>query len=175
MTKKQIPHRKLVKAGLPRKGGVHPPADQMTQDLEKAKAATGKFVDRLKGKVKPVIAERAPFLKEVAEPARSLFSGDLVKKLVRTAIVALLLILLLYIASLFVKKPNDVGIITKDGLPTPTVVPYLPYNPSVYAEDELVLRLEEEIKVLDREISTARLKETILTPPSLDFDIDFED
>jgi hypothetical protein len=76
---------------------------------------------------------------------------------------------------LLVKTARQNGEVAIPGLPTPTTAPYQPYNPSVYAEDELVLQLEEDIKVLDRELSIVQLKETILTPPVLDFNVNFEE
>ena len=104
-----------------------------------------------------------------------MFAGKLIKKILRITAIVILIIIFLYIISLFAKNLRQNGEVALNGLPTPTLAPYLPYNPSVYAEDDLVLKLEEDIKVLDRELSTTQLKENILTPPTLDFDINFED
>lgn len=59
-------------------------------------------------------------------------------------------------------------------VPTPTPVGFQPYKPSVYAGDPEVLKLEEEINILDREVSSAQIKETTLNPPTLDFNINFK-
>jgi hypothetical protein len=37
-----------------------------------------------------------------------------------------------------------------------------------------VLQLEEDIDVLEREISGSAIKESLLNPPSLDFNVEFE-
>lgn len=175
MAGKQLPQRNLVSPGLPKKGEAKPADDQVSQDISKAKVATDKFVGKVKEKVTPAVAKRIPKLSDVAGAGEGLISGDLIKKLTRTAVIAGALILLLYIASLFFKTPGEDGAVPGVEIPTPTVAPYLPYNPSIYAEEELVLKLEEDIKVLDRELSTAQLKESILTLPVLDFEIEFED
>ena len=57
---------------------------------------------------------------------------------------------------------------------TPPVVTYQPYTESIYANDPEVLRLDEDINVLGREISTTVLQDSILTPPKLDFNIKFD-
>lgn len=59
--------------------------------------------------------------------------------------------------------------------PSPTVGPFRPYKPSIYADDEKVKQMDEDAKVLNRELSTVQLKETILTPPVLDFNINFKE
>jgi len=82
-------------------------------------------------------------------------------------IMVFILILLNLILGILKRTPN-VG--------DPTLVPTIviePSNPSIYAEDEEVLGLEERINVLDRELSNVVLHETRLRPPELDFNISF--
>lgn len=55
----------------------------------------------------------------------------------------------------------------------PTVPVYQSQKPSIYAEDEEILGIEEKVKVLDKEMSDTVVRETILNPPPLDFDVDF--
>lgn len=71
----------------------------------------------------------------------------------------------------FVKRGNGNGEVPT---PAPTIVPYQVEKPSVYAEDEKVLEIEERAKTLDKQMSDTVVRETILNPPSLDFDIDFK-
>ncbi len=175
MAKKQIPSRNVVKSGTPRKGENVSEDNQITADFKKAKDFKEQLVQKVQEQLQPVVSQATPKITSAAEPVKSMFGGELIKKILRITAIIILLLILLYIISLFVKNLRKNGEVALNGLPTPTLAPYLPYNPSVYAEDELVLELEEDIKVLDRELSTALLKETILTPPSLDFDINFED
>ena len=161
MALKPSTHQDLVKTGLPRKGVEQLKDDQITSDLARAKEAGLKIVGQT--------------IQTTLAPAKGILANFPIKKIARIVAVVILLLVLLYIVSLFVKTIRQNGEVAISGIPTPTVAPYIPYNPSVYAEDELVLQLEEDIKVLDRELATAQLKETILTPPVLDFNINFEE
>ena len=175
MALKPSTHQDLVKTGLPRKGVEQLKDDQIASDLARAKEAGLKIVGKVKETVNPVISQNKQNIQTTLAPAKGIFANFPFKKIARIVAVVLLLLVLLYIVSLFVKTIRQNGEVAVSGIPTPTVAPYIPYNPSVYAEDELVLQLEEDIKVLDRELATAQLKETILTPPVLDFNINFEE
>lgn len=103
------------------------------------------------------------------------FSKKLAKKIIRVIVGVLIITLVLFAAS------QAVNIIRRDGqqpgalFPSPTGVFYEPTRPSVYAEDEQVLKMEDDLRVLDREVVSTSLKESTLNPPILDFDIDFEE
>lgn len=61
--------------------------------------------------------------------------------------------------------------------PTPTTTPEIKEEitaPSPYATDEAVLKMEEEMKSLDQELTSADLKESGLNPPVLEMKIKFE-
>jgi hypothetical protein len=58
--------------------------------------------------------------------------------------------------------------------PVPTIPPFQRFKPSIYADDPVILKLQEDISVLDRELSNTQIKETILEPPSLDFNVTFK-
>ena len=191
MVLKQSTHQDLVKTGLPRKDINAGNDDQISSDLAKAKEVGKKVVGRVKETITPVVNQNKDiiskkqtlFIQSVVAPARNMFDNPLIsekqtlfiKKIVRISIIVILLLVFLYIISLLVKTARQNGEVAVPGFPSPTVAQYLPYNPSVYAEDEMVLQLEEDIKVLDRELSTVQLKETILTPPTLDFNVNFEE
>ena len=175
MASKQSTHQDLVKTGLPRKDINAGNDDQISSDLTKAKEVGKKVVGKVKETITPVVNQNKNIIQTVTTPARNMFDNPLIKKIVRISIIVILLLVFLYIISLLVKTARQNGEVAVPGIPSPTVAQYLPYNPSVYAEDEMVLQLEEDIKVLDRELSTVQLKETILTPPTLDFNVNFED
>lgn len=56
----------------------------------------------------------------------------------------------------------------------PTTQPFRPFRPSVYADDPDILQLEEDMNVLNIELSAVPLPESILIPPTLDFNIRFD-
>jgi len=84
----------------------------------------------------------------------------------------------IYLGSEVVKTLRTNGILPSDGLfgggePTPTLGEIQPAPPSIYAVDEVVLQLEEDINTLDGQLSSTVLKENTLDPPKLDYDIRF--
>lgn len=56
--------------------------------------------------------------------------------------------------------------------PFPTFIPEIS-NPSFYATDSAVLKIEEELKKIEQELETTDLKEANLNLPVLDWKIDF--
>lgn len=175
MAGKQLPHTDLVSSGLPKKGENQSPNDQVTTDLKKAKELRNNFLGKVGESVTPVISKQGKKVDSFTAPIKNLVDKSLLSKLMRIGLIILLIGLFLYITSLILKTVNESGDQSQISVPTPTIAPYHPFNPSIYAEDEAVLQMEEDIKILDRELSTSLLKETILTPPVLDFDVDFEE
>jgi hypothetical protein len=92
------------------------------------------------------------------------------KKLLPFSPLLLIILFALYVQIFGKGKP------AKENLslpPTPTYSPYQKFKPSIYADDPQVTKLEEALNVLDREMKTTPLTEGTLTPPVLDFKIDF--
>jgi hypothetical protein len=58
---------------------------------------------------------------------------------------------------------------------TPTPMTHEVYKPSVYAEDSEVLEVEGKVNDLEGELDRTDLKESSLNPPSLNFDVVFEE
>lgn len=48
------------------------------------------------------------------------------------------------------------------------------FNPSRYATDSAVLKIEEDLKSVEKELNDLEINEVDLLPPKLDFDINFE-
>jgi len=96
------------------------------------------------------------------------------KKLI---LVVILIISLLVLASTGMIILNQQGQITLSPevspIPTPTPIIEEITNPSPYATDSAVLQTEEELKKLESDLREADLKETNLTPPVLDLDVNF--
>lgn len=177
------PHTGFVKQGLPKKGGDAQSQDQIASDLGKIKEATKKVSEQVTGKLKtsvyPKVSEGAPVVfqagKSIGSSISSFTSSETLKNVLKTAAAIISLIVFFFIGIRVVNMIMDGSGNGEVSLTTPTPVPYTPYKPSIYAEDEMVLKMEEDIKVLEKETSTVVLKETSLTPPVLDFDISFEE
>ena len=172
MVKKQLPDDNLAKKELPREGDKVVRQDQIVSDLGKMKNAAGKVFGKMKGSLYPKIQENIPTVVNVKSSFFNRFDLSVFKKFGKGFLVFILLLVLFLIGSNIYKTINKGGdeVVLS---PTPTIAPFKPYKPSIYAEDELVLKLEEDNRVLERELSTIQLEEVILTPPNLDFDISF--
>lgn len=86
----------------------------------------------------------------------------------------LLLLLALVIFMSFNQKSISLPVENK---PTPTPITKIKEEittPSLYATDAAVLKIEEEIKALDKNLQEADLKESSLNPPNLDWQIEFK-
>ncbi len=172
---KHLPHDDLVRRGLPKKGEVDQTQDQISQDIGKIKDITGKVFGKVRSTLYPKISENIPVVVNVRSSIKDKFNSELIKKIAKGFFVILFLILLLYITSMVMKTIVQKEVGDNGGVPTPSIAQFTPYKPSIYAEDELVLQLEEDVKVLERELSTSQLKENLLTPPVLDYNINFKE
>lgn len=172
MPGKQLPHNELIPKNLPRKGEGQ--TDQVKEDLSKLSSFINALLGRVKEDVSSKVSVKKPDIKKISSPLKNIFDPYFIKKIVRIIVIAAILIALFYIGSIVIRTVLKDGQLGGGAIPTPSVAPYQPYKPSIYADDERLLQMEEEEKILDREMSAATLKETILTPPGLDFDIDFK-
>ena len=175
MPEKKMSDHDLVSKGLPKKGEVKGQDDAIASDIQKAKIATGKMLHKFKAKVAPVLPQKTPGIQSISAPVKDIITKEFIKKTITITVTTLLFVFIVLVVSYIYRSVTG----SRDGelsvLPTPSVGPFKPYNPSIYAEDEQVLQMEEDAKILDRELSTAQLKETALTPPSLDFNVNFKD
>lgn len=91
-------------------------------------------------------------------------------------IVFAVLLVLMIILSIVLKLKSKVPVEVK---PTPAAsFELLPSgevitNPSRYATDSGVLKIEEDLRNLEKELDNLQVNETNLLPPRLDFDINF--
>ena len=173
-SEQQVPTQKLESQN----GQAEGKEDQLASDLKEAKGFADKIFGKISSLSSPITSKGAPKIKEIGGSAKNLLGGGFIKKIAKVAGVALVIILLLLIALQIVERVRDMGMGEENGIVTTTPSispgPYIPLNPSVYAEDELVLEIEDDLRVIDREMSTTGLPETTLTPPVLDFDINFK-
>ena len=92
---------------------------------------------------------------------------------------ALILLLILLVISLYsyiyfqkINKGREVVITPTPTLAMPTPTPT--HTPSRWATDSAVLKSEQEVNNIERELNNLDLSEPLLNFPSLDFNINFE-
>jgi len=106
--------------------------------------------------------------------AKQLVDKSFLKKLVRAFLILVFLIILTFIAfRLFRTLQEDDGVVVRPPGISPSPIPYQPYKPSIYAGDPEVLQLEEDINILEAELTNTNIREEQLFPPSLDFNVKF--
>lgn len=155
--------------------------DSVVQDIKSFKKFINKTFTSLKNSYKkPVVGQTDKGAVSNQAPKKFVDKGSL-KKILSILVVLLILIALLYAGSFIFKKTKESTLEKEEGnqegqevvYVSPSPIEYIPYKPSVYSQDPEVINLEEEIKVLEKELTTTNIREDKLNPPSLDFNIKF--
>jgi len=93
-----------------------------------------------------------------------------------SSVFGITLIALLIIAISFGFKQTKIELLEKKieeiTTPIPEEVQEIS-NPSPYVNDLIILKIEQDIKKIDKELQETDLKEASLNPPLLDMDIEF--
>lgn len=105
------------------------------------------------------------------------FKNSSEKSIVRTTIIIAVGLIIITTAALvgisFLGGKNPVtNISTKT--PSPTVEANRQINPSQYADDEALLKIEDEVKQLNEDLNSSDLREVQLRIPTLDFEVGFK-
>lgn len=155
--------------------------DSVSRDLEQARKIVGKLSGAVSKAVTPVVAKGVSSSEKTA--AKFLKKDNkFLKIILRLFIILIFLMIAVFVGlklfqsgAVVVKPPvkPSPNILSITLTVTPTPVVYNPMKPSVYADDLVVLKLEQDINILTREIAGTNIKETQLNPPSLDFNISF--
>ena len=142
------------------------PGDSVAEDLKKFKGFTGKILGSAKSKTAEVANSD--------KVKKGLIGSGLLSKLIKFFILIIILLVLaffgMYIFRSFKGEDGNGNIFVR---PSPTPVTFTPAEQSVYANDTEILRLEEDIKVLENELSQTNIRESAFTAPTLDFNISF--
>lgn len=151
---------------------VSPEEDSVIKDIRNVKSFIGKVFGNATVRMQPSTQKIS---KGSSQAASKIARHGLFIKTVRLFVILFFLLTLVYIGvRVYTLLQQNGGNGSTTIYISPSPVPYKPSKPSVYAEDELILDLEETIKVLEREIAGINIRETTLTPPLLDFDIHFD-
>lgn len=104
----------------------------------------------------------------------------MIKKIFFSISALLVIFVLLYAIFTFINKGGfSVPIFITNPTPTPLPAPPpLPpeafiASPSAYATDEAVLKIEEELRLLEEDLDTVDLEELRLQPPILDLKVEY--
>ncbi len=146
--------------------------DSIVQDIESLKS----FVKNV-GTVKKKVASGKGTGLSVAQAPGGMANKPILKNIIRISLIVFFLFLLIFIGIKILKLTggkNNGGTNIQPTISTiPSPAPYVPHNPSVYANDPEVLKLEEDILVLERELSNTNVREDRLFPPTLDYNVRF--
>lgn len=155
--------------------------DSITADFEKVQKVAQKVFKTASIKATPLVNKGKAESAVLASSAGKVIDTSFLRKAIKMLIVILVLMVIVFMAiKIF---PNK--IISPAGEISPTKeeisgqteslapIDYHQYIDSIYATDPEVLRVEESIKVLDREINNIQYKDPALNPPSIDFDVSF--
>lgn len=116
-----------------------------------------------------------PFLNKL-KPLFATMPPETRKLLKISSIVLGSLLILLILGSMFAKKPQKSikTIATPTPFTQPSATPELILNPSRYATDSGLLKIEGELKAIQQKLDTMDTKESNLNLPLLDFSINFD-
>lgn len=148
--------------------------DSIAMDIKNLKTFTSKLVGKTSTFVKPYAQKGSSASTGALSKAGGLVDKGFLRKLIRVFLILLFLLILVFVAIRLFKTTGENGGIPGFGnQPTPTPISYQPYRPSVYADDPEIKQLEEDVNVLEGEISGTNVREMDLNPPTLDFNISF--
>ena len=147
--------------------------DSVANDMKSFKEFAKKSVEKTKTVLSPFAKKSVTSATDASKVVSTSVDNKFIKILIRTFLILFFIIVLVFIAFyLFRTIQEENGVVRTDGVSV-TPVPFAPYKPSVYAQDPEVLRLEEEINILERELARVSVKEDGINPPKLDYDISF--
>lgn len=153
--------------------------DSVSQDLAAFKKLVGQVSQKVSANVAPAIEKRAAATGVAVTKLSNSGNKGLIKKILKIFFIILILLLLVFAAIKLFSGKGGGGLGSKatptlgPATSTPTPIVYEPPAKSVYADDPVILKLEQDINVLTREIAGTNIKETQLNPPSLDFNVSF--
>lgn len=148
--------------------------DSVATDIKTFRSFTKRSIAKLSTMLKPYAKKGGDVSSSAATKAGEIVDKKFLRKLVRIFLILFFLLILIFVAIRLFKTSTNGG--NGGGIanqPTPTPINYEPYKPSVYADDPVIKKLEEDINVLEGEISGTNIRETDLNPPTLDFNISF--
>ncbi len=161
------------------------PDDPVSQDVEALKKLVGKFSSNVSSKVGPQVTKAMENTSAATSNLiqKSSANKGSIKNFLKIFFIVFIAFVLIFAAVKFFKsrkagssdgnKPSITPTQQPEGTITPTPVVFVPNKPSLYADDPVILKFEQDIDVLTREIVGTNIKETQLNTPTLDYNISF--
>jgi len=153
--------------------------DSVLQDVESLKKLVGKVSGGVTSKIAPMVKGGLAGSTKAAAGLTQKMGPKFITRVLQIFFVILLCVVIVFVGiKFFASKPGDgsqAPTPTPDSSVSATPTPFV-YNPpkaSVYATDPEVLKLEEDINVITREVGSTVLRENDLNPPTLDFNVAF--
>ncbi len=148
--------------------------DSVASDVRRAKLFLKSLFEKMVVFVNPYLRKGVSLAGSARKEISPLVDKKFIRLILKIFIVFVMVLILLYMALGFVRRLKKEGVfLPNTPTPQPSVIPYNPYNPSVYNKDPQVIEIDENLKILDRELNNLNLRESGLNPPSLDWDIKF--
>ena len=158
-----------------------PGTDSVTEDLNKFRTTLKKITEGVQRKAKPV-AQKVQ--QKIVEKTPVKIKEKITKKpkfgWVKYIFIPTFIIFVALIMYSLVKNNVENGGNGTDPEPTsveeptPTLEPVGPIRQSIYSEDKEIQEIQEQINVLNNEMFSVPLRDSILNPPILDFNISFK-
>lgn len=150
-----------------------PQEDSVAQDVQTVKTIFGKVTDKISLFLAPFTKKGIASAASSATAVRTSVDNKFLKNLVRTFLILFFTLILVFIGIYLFRMLKEENVITQNPGLTVTPPPFEPFKPSVYAQDPEVLKIEEDVNILERELNQTKIREDGINPPSLDFDISF--
>lgn len=167
-----------------KKTDVFDAENPIASDIAKAKEVSKKLISSIEKKLKPslvtekkVISDSNNFVSNLVAKVKIISESDLTKKIGIVFFVFVLVVFAVIAFSRFIVKGPEqktpANFISFRNSPTPVQTEFRPIQLSIYSNDKAILELEERINILSRQIDSVNIRENTLTPPDLDFSINF--
>jgi hypothetical protein len=150
-----------------------PQEDSVASDIKMFKDFAEKSFEKTKTILTPFAKKGVSSATGASKAVSSSVDNKFIKTLIRSFLIIFFAIVLIFIAVYLFRMLKQENGSVPTGSTSTTPVPFAPSKPSVYAQDAEVLKLEEDINILERELTTVNIKEDGINPPKLDFDIKF--
>lgn len=152
---------------------VTPPENSLQTDVVTLKTVAEKVSNKLKEAMRPFVRQGEKSSKKAADSVGKVVDVGFMRKLVKIFMTILCVMIIIFVAVRLFRVLREESQESETIQPTPTTFIYIPPRSSIYAGDPSILKMEEDLNVLTREVSNSIIRETTLNPPNLDFNVSF--
>lgn len=149
--------------------------DSVQQDIKKAKSYLSKWFSLFAQKSKPTLESGKESTQKAVDKAKEVVDVSFTRKLLKIFFTGIAFLIFLAIAMRLLNlnsKDNKEDPSVIQNIPSsPTLPPYNPIRPSIYAEDKVIGAIEEDARVLINEILGRNIRDDSLQFPSIDMNI----